>query len=776
MSNQGPRSGYFSVLLDVEGMKCGGCVRSVEQTLLAQPNVANASVNLVSRTALVDLENPKESIDLILKALTERGFPAKRKEVTPFDKKTPAEIDATKQWWYQWRQLIIAIILLLLSVLGHLTERGTLDIPVLGALPFHASLATFALIGPGLPIIKGGAKAAWALAPSMDTLVGLGVSSAYLTSLVAFIWPTIGWPCFFNEPVMLLGFVLLGRFLEERARFQTNKAIKQLAQLQPDTARLLLKNNEIREVRVGALRPGEKLQLLAGDRIPVDGVVVKGKSAVDISSLTGEPLPLEAIPGTELTSGSLNLEASLVLEVKRVGAETALARIIGLVEEAQARKAPIQGLADRVAGRFCYGVVTLALFTFFFWWHVGTNLWPEVLNATGQGLIHGHEHGMHASLGGSAATPLGLALQLAIAVLVVACPCALGLATPTVITVASGLAARHGWLFRGGDVIEMAASLNQVVFDKTGTLTIGKPLVVGSFGTNQPNRMLQFAASLEEHSRHPLAHAILQEAQRNELPLLDSINTHTYPGRGLAGELNGVEGLIRVGKLEWLQSEGVELGDEIQTDLEKSKFLKESIVGVAQNKQFLGLLIIDDQLRKDTQIALDRLRKQGLTLNIFSGDQQRSVEHLGNQLGFSKSELGWQLLPAQKLEKLEIIKQQGTVAMVGDGINDAPALAAADLGIAIGTGTQIAQDTADLVLLGDRLEGLPDALLLAQRTMSKIKQNLIWAFGYNMIALPIAAGVLLPKFGLVLSPPIAALLMAISSITVVLNALSLRSA
>lgn len=767
-----------SVLLDVEGMKCGGCVRSVERILLEQPSVSNASVNLVTRTALLDFEGEDPALEPILEVLAARGFPAQARSTDSQNQESQslAESQSAGAWWRQWRQLMVAMVLLLLSVLGHLAEGGHIQVPILGTLPFHAVLATVALLGPGLPILVGGVRAALAFAPSMDTLVGLGVSSAYLASLVALIWPQVGWPCFFNEPVMLLGFVLLGRFLEERARFRTGRALKQLAQLQPDTARMVVADGVIRDVRVGALRPGERVQLLAGDRIPVDGVVVDGHSAVDVSSLTGEPLPLEASPGIELASGSLNLEATLVLEVQRVGAETALARIISLVEQAQARKAPIQGLADRVAGRFCYGVVSLATVTFLFWWLLGARLWPQVLHASGQGMLHGHADGLHASLGSGAETPLGLALQLAIAVLVVACPCALGLATPTVITVASGQAARRGWLFRGGDVIEMAASLRQVVFDKTGTLTLGRPLVSAVLGTKNPDQLLKLAASLEQNSRHPLAHAVLQEAQRHQLSLLPSLDTRTYPGAGLAGELEGVEGTVRVGTPEWLQSEGVHWNADLKAAVDKASSQGQSVVGVAVADAALGLVAIEDRLRPDVGVALDRLRQQGMTLAMLSGDRRQAVERLGDQLGFQAQQLGWQLLPAEKLERLERLQQIGPVAMVGDGINDAPALAAADLGIAVGTGTQIAQDSADLVLLGDRLEGLPEALWLARRTMVKVRQNLIWAFGYNLIALPIAAGLLLPGFGLLLSPPLAAMLMALSSVTVVVNALSLRTA
>ena len=754
-------------------MKCGGCVTAVEQTLVNHPSVISASVNLVSRTAWVKLQNPNDPIEPILDELSSRGFSAKQKEDRYSQKELEENITSLDNWWQQWRQLIFALILLVLSVLGHLAEGGKIQLPLLSELGFHAVLATAALIWPGRKILQNGAKGALNLTPSMDTLVGLGVTSAYLASLISLIWPGVGWPCFFNEPVMLLGFVLLGRFLEERARFKTGTAIKELAKLQPNNARLIFTNKQINEVKVEELKPGDKIQLLAGDRIPVDGVVIEGSSAVDVSGITGEPLPLEAVKGTELVTGSLNLEADLILEVRRIGSETALARIIDLVEEAQARKAPIQSIADQVAGKFCYAVVTLSLLTFFFWWKIGTRIWPEILNSSNHGFFHAHH--LHSPLGSGAETPLGLALQLSIAVLVIACPCALGLATPTVITVASGKAARHGWLFRGGDIIEMAASIKEIIFDKTGTLTIGRPLVVGYQGTNNPQKAIQLAASIEQSSRHPLAHAVLQEAQRQKLDLIKPIQTKTVPGKGLSGQLEGIDEIIRVGKPEWLKEERVEWDEDKQSDIDQASLKGQSFLGVSKGRKFLGLILIDDKIRQDTNIALQRLREQGLSLKIFSGDRQIAVKRLGEKLGFSTNQIGWELLPDEKLQKLEGIKNSGkAVAMVGDGINDAPALASANLGIAVGTGTQIAQDSSDLILLGDRLEALPEALLLARKTMQKIKQNLAWAFGYNLIALPVAAGFLLPKFGLLLSPPVAALLMAVSSITVVLNALSLK--
>jgi len=386
-------------------------------------------------------------------------------------------------------------------------------------------------------------------------------------------------------------------------------------------------------------------------------------------------------------------------------------------------------------------------------------------------------HHLHDHLLNTSQTPIGLSFQLSIAVLVVACPCALGLATPTVITVASGEAAKRGWLFKGGDVIEMASKISQIVFDKTGTLTIGRPLIVGSWENqdSQKNKMLRLAASIEQDSRHPLGQAIIQEAHKKEIMLETVASSTTFAGKGLAGKINNFEGLIRVGTPEWIKSEGVQWNEIIEQNFMLSKRKAQSVVAVALESELLGFFLIDDQLRKDALLSINKLRSKGFSLSLFSGDRDSAVLSLGKKLGFSSKQIEWQMLPSGKLNKLNVLKKNGLVAMVGDGINDAPALASADLGVAIGTGTQIAQDSADLVLLGENLEALPNALQLSRQAMVKIRQNLAWAFGYNLIALPIAAGLLLPSSGLLLSPPLASLLMALSSISVVFNALSLKS-
>jgi Cu2+-exporting ATPase len=782
------------LLLDVEGMKCGGCVRAVEQRLLQTAGVRQASVNLLTRTAWVDLEPrvdgpdgaPVDPLPALLGSLEGLGFQARLRPQEP-EPASQRERRQAEQWWRHWRQLLVALLLLLVSGLGHLADAGRLTWggpwPLLGSPWFHALVATLALAFPGRPILVRGIRSALAGVPGMDTLVGLGVASAYLSSLVGWLWPASGWPCYFNEPVMLLGFVLTGRFLEERARYRTGRAIEELGALQPEHALLLLGDDPPRQVRVGGLRPGDRLRLLPGDRVPVDGVVLEGCSRVDASSLTGESRPQAVEPGSELAAGLLNLESSLVLEVRRSGADSAIARIVRLVEQAQARKAPIQGLADRVAGRFTSVVLLLALATLLFWWLWGGRHWPEVLTM-GAAVGHGaHGHGVLAHGGGAAGTPFSLGLQLAIAVLVVACPCALGLATPTAITVGSGLAARSGLLFRGGDAIETASRLEAVLFDKTGTLTVGRPLVtdVRVLGADPgspeegagANGLVQLAASLEQHSRHPLAHAVLQEAQCRGLPLLAVGEARTLPGDGVQGLVEG-SGLVRVGRFEWLTRLGVRAepaATALQQELEADGA---TLLAVAAETRLLGLLAVADRPRADAAATVTRLRRLGLRLGLLSGDRRASVEDLGRRLGLRPEELAWELRPEQKLERLLLAHGQGAVAMVGDGINDAPALAAADLGIAVGTGTQIAQESAALVVMGEGLDGIVRALEIARRTMAKVRQNLAWAFGYNLVVLPIAAGALLPGFGLSLSPELAALLMAFSSITVVGNALLLQ--
>ena len=754
-------------------MKCGGCVNTVENILKNSEGVENVSVNLLTESAYFEINKASIEIDTVLAELKANGFPA-RIYTNDFTKKiNQAELEKKKKWNNQWKKLNFAILLLLFSVLGHLAEGGYINSPILGNLAFHASLATAALLFPGRKIIINGFKTFINNRPNMDSLVALGVTSAYITSLLSLIFPEIGFPCFFNEPVMLLGFILIGRFLEERARYQTGSSIGELLELQPEKANIFINQDQVKSIRIQALQPGQEIQVLAGDRVPADCIVIKGNSYVDVSHITGESKPLEVKEGQKILNGSLNLNSTLRLKTEKLGGESSLAKLVNLIESVQASKPHIQRIADKIAGKFTYFVLILATSSFFFWWKLAKLIWPDLLTHDHDELIKISYHTLHSSLGSNAENFLTLAIQLSIAVLVIACPCALGLATPTVITVASGKAAKKGVLFKGGDKIEIASKINQIIFDKTGTLTKGELFIVDYKNNDDNLFLLKVSASLESESRHPIASALIKEAKKQNLKLLSIKNIHTESGRGISGELDKIDGLINVGSIEWLKSKGIHIDNDSKKALETEETKTNTIVGVSIKNKLLGFILLGDSLREDSITTIEKLRKNNFKMNILSGDRQPTVKSFAKKIGFKESEIEWELLPEMKLDIIKKFKLNNKVAMIGDGINDAPALASSDLGIAVGSGTQIAKANADVVLMGDQLNGLPYALNLAKNTIKKINQNLLWAFGYNLIAIPIAAGVLFPKYGILLTPSIAALLMAISSITVVVNALTL---
>ncbi|ABM71368.1 putative P-type ATPase transporter for copper [Prochlorococcus marinus str. MIT 9515] len=763
-----------SIQLNINGMKCGGCVNTVENILKNSDGIENVSVNLLTESAYIEVNKTFQNIDQVLENLNQSGFPSKI-YINDFSKKVnKVQLEKKKKWVNQWKKLTFALLLLLLSGLGHLAEGGYLNLPILGNLFFHALLATTALLFPGREILIKGFKSFLRNRPDMDSLVALGVTSAYITSLLSLIFPSTGFPCFFNEPVMLLGFILIGRFLEERAKYHTGSSIGELLDLQPEMANIYLEENKVKSVRVHSLKPGDEIQLLAGDRVPADCTVIEGNSSLDVSHITGESKPINVRPGEHLLNGSLNLNSTLRLKVIKVGDDTSLAKLVNLIESVQFNKPPIQRIADQIAGKFTYFVLFIATSSFFFWWKGAKQIWPDLLIHDHHGLIDASNHTLHNSLGSNAENFLSLAIQLSIAVLVIACPCALGLATPTVITVASGKAAKKGILFKGGDKIEMASKINHIIFDKTGTLTKGEPFIINYINSDDNLYLLKVSASLESQSRHPIAKALVKEANKQNLSLLPIKSIHTESGRGISGDLESIDGVINIGSIEWLISKGVIIDSESQKMLETQENKSHSVIGVSINNELLGFILLGDLLREDSISSVQKLRKDNYKINILSGDRKETVVELAKKIGSPEDEIKWDLLPEMKLKIIENLKENYKVAMIGDGINDAPALAASNLGIAVGSGTQIAKANADVVLMGDHLSGLPYALSLAKRTIRKIKQNIFWAFGYNLIAIPLAAGILFPKYGILLTPSIAALLMATSSITVVINALSLE--
>jgi P-type Cu2+ transporter len=770
------------VVLHVQGMKCAGCVQTVEKALEQKEGVVSASVNLVTEKATIAYQAEAVSASRLAIALTDLGFPT-QVESLQYSKATDSSPKA--EVVQRLLQIGMAAALVALSLVGHLHEFTGLHIPVLGELWFHWGLATVALLFPGRAMAIDGVLSLRRGIPNMNTLVSLGAWTAYLASDVALVFPQIGWECFFDAPVMIVGLVLLGRTLEEQARGQATSAFKALLNLQPAVARVVLNPNQdpvqsdsifVEQVAVGTF-----LQVLPGDKFPVDGVIQTGRSAVNEAMLTGESRPVEKGVGDRVMAGTLNQSNAVVMEATRTGSETALAQIIQCVETAQARKAPIQRLADQVSGYFVYGVMAIAALTFLFWALVGTHLWPEVLHYAGSAT-----HPMAAAAMNPDRLGLLLSLKLAIAVLVVACPCALGLATPTAIVVGTSLGAEQGLLIRGGDVLEAVHHLDTIVFDKTGTLTTGSPVVAtywlsaAAEGLETPERLIQLAASLENNAQHPFAEAVLAKATELHLERLSVTDWAAHPGAGLSGDVDGKP--LCLGSMAWLEGQGVEVGEGDRLQAETLAAQGHSVVFLAVNGQYGGGIALQDPLRVDAVAAITALRRQKLKVLMLTGDQRTTAESIGRQLGLSSEEIYAAVSPTDKAKVIQALQAEGKkVGMVGDGINDAPALVQADVGIALSSGTDVAIETAQIVLMhsqltqeAPRLGDVSRALKLSKATFRTIQQNLFWALGYNLIGIPLAAGVFLPAFGVLLNPAMAAALMAFSSVSVVTNALTLR--
>lgn len=795
-----------TIALDVGGMKCAGCVRAVERQLLQHPGVASACVNLMTEVAVVRYDSHATDPSILVKKLTERGFPSQaRGEISSTSDRLTTAQRKQEETQQHLQQLATAGVLLFFSGLGHLQHWGGPAFPILSNIWFHWGLATLALLFPGREILVDGARGLRYRTPNMNSLVGLGTLSAYLASCVALLFPQLHWECFFDEPVMLLGFILLGRILEGRARSRATAALEQLLALQPAAARLIgdphQPDNQGIEVPVEQVRVGEWVQVLPGERIPVDGTVTTGRTAADESMLTGESTPVFKQVGDEVTAGTLNQSGAIAIAVTRTGQQTTLARIIALVEQAQTRKAPVQKLADAVAGYFAYGVMAIAVLTFLFWQFAGTQIWPQVLAPVASSMSHLE----------APSSPLLLSLKLAISVLVVACPCALGLATPTAIVVGTSLGAERGILIKGGDILERVRHLDTVVFDKTGTLTLGQPTVTdcNSVAPGTENTLLQLAATAESGTQHPLAKAIQTEAQRQNLPLLAGSDFQTELGGGISAEVEGK--LVWVGSKTWLMGKNVGIPPEIQHQIVELGTQGKTVVCIAVDREFAGIIALQDRLREDAKRTAARLQQMGLEVVLLTGDRPEVASTIARETGINR--FFAEIRPDQKAEMIQFLQSQQDgdldtspvgeqsllpksvegemrqsanpskiVAMVGDGANDAPALAQADVGISLDGSTDIAVETAGIVLMGScrgqsgdiPLWKVIESIHLSLATFSKIRQNLGWALGYNVIAIPIAAGALLPQFGVTLSPALAGGFMACSSLLVVGNSLLLR--
>jgi Cu2+-exporting ATPase len=754
-SNENGQNQIASLTLDVGGMKCAGCVAAVERQLGQLGGVIDSCVNLVTAVAVVRYTPGKITPQAIAEHLSQRGFPSQIRHshgAIPL----PTEEKETREN-VNWG-LTIALVLLLLSGLGHLSHFGAPMIPFFHHPIFHWSLATLAIAIPGREIFLDGWRGLRFGHANMNTLVALGTGSAYLTSCIAWAWPGLGWECFFDEPVMLLGVLLLGRTLESKARQKAKSALTELLALQPSLARLVGRGEDQGQtgiqIPVEQVRVGEWVQVLPGEKIPVDGILVAGKTLVDESLLTGESLPVEKKIDDGVIAGSWNQSGAITVVATHIGAETTLARIIQLVETAQTQKAPMQRLADQVAGWFAYGVMAIALVTLSFWAIAGQSLFPDMVADTGL-------------------SPLLLALKLSVSVLVVACPCALGLATPTAILVGTSLGAEQGILIKGGNILEILQRTTVIAFDKTGTLTQGNLQLTDTVPVADITgiELLTLAASVEQGTRHPLAQGLLSSAEN--LQLLPVENIETEAGQGVQGCYQGDR--LLVGNQPWLMEQGVRWELQWQREVDQLLDQGKTVIFVARNQQLQGFLALKDTLRPEAKATIAQLKQWGITPLLLTGDHPAIAKAIAMEVEIEEFQA--QMTPQAKVAKIKAMQGSASapvVTMVGDGINDAPALAQANVGISLSGATAVAMETADVVLMRSQLSDVFKALTLSRATVTKIKQNLLWALGYNLVAVPLAAGAFLPSFAIVLTPAIAAAMMAFSSIVVVVNALSLR--
>ncbi|MEX2725412.1 MAG: heavy metal translocating P-type ATPase [Candidatus Freyarchaeota archaeon] len=720
--NQITRSGYDvkreKVRLKIAGMHCATCVQAVEKALLNVEGVLSAEVSLGSESAIVTYTSPATISDM-KKAVKEAGY----RVVDEYSEKAAAK-ELTKQ-----KRIFIFILLLTIPVaLGSMADLLPFPVPEIMRNPILLFLlATPVQFVGGYQFYRGSYYSLKNKTANMDVLIAMGTSVAYFYSVFAtFIIPG---QLYYDTSCFILLFISLGKLLEAIAKGRTSEAVKKLVQLQAKTATVVRDGKEV-EVPIDEVVVGDILVIKPGEKIPVDGVVVEGYSTVDESMITGEPIPVEKNKGDPVIGSTINKNGYLRVEAKKVGKDTMLSQIIRMVEEAQGSKAPIQSLADKVASIFVPSVILLALGAFLYWVTIGQK----------------------STL---------FSMLILVAILVISCPCALGLATPTAIMVGTGKGAEAGILIKGGEALEKAYKIDTVVLDKTGTITKGEPEVTDIVGD-----VLEIAAAVEKNSEHPLAEAIVRKAEEKGIKIPEVKDFYEYPGKGVKAKLNGME--ILVGNKKLVKDE--KLRNSYEKQARKLEEMGKTVLFVAENGEVKGLIAIADTLMENSMEAIQELKNMNLEVVMITGDNQKTAQAIASQVGIDR--VLAEVLPENKAKEVKKLQGEGkTVAMVGDGINDAPALAQADVGIAIGSGTDVAIETGDIVLIKHDLRDIASAISLSKKTVTKIKQNLFWAFIYNIIAIPIAAGVLYP---LLLPPALAAAAMAMSSVTVVTNSLLLK--
>jgi len=732
----------------IDGMRCAGCVSKVEAALAGVEGVAQASVNLVDRTASAQVDaraSAADMTDAIIASVQNAGYDASPMQgAENVDKQRRAEHQ--QMLGLLWRSLAAAAVGL--PLFFNLFSHGLPSTTVAPALWLVIGIITLgAMVYAGGHFYVGAWRAFIHHSATMDTLIATGTGTAWLYSMVIIIWPGIvpesvasmGRHAYFDAALIIIALINLGHAMEVRARGKTSDAIRRLIGLQADTARLVRDGGEM-DVPIAEVAPGDVIRVRPGEKVPVDGEVTEGASSLDESMLTGEPMPVQKRVGDGVVGGTINGSGSFLYIARHVGADTVLARIIEMVKNAQASKPRIGRIVDKVAGVFVPTVLILAVITALIWLNFG----PE--------------------------PRISFALVAAMTVLIIACPCALGLATPISLIVGVGKAAEFGILIRKGEALERASKLTTIVLDKTGTVTAGKPAVTDIMSAN-PAEMLRLAASLETGSEHPLAEAIVSKAHADQVELSACKEFHAISGHGVRGLINGISVLLGNAALMAAESVVVDAAMSVQMDAlaEQAK----TPMLLASDGVLLGIIAVADPIKEGSAAAIAQMQAAGLKVVMLTGDHRKTAEAVAAQVGISH--VFAEVMPEDKDSKVAELQSAGEiVGMVGDGINDAPALSRADVGFAIGTGTDVAIESADITLMRSSLDGVVTAIEISRATLRNIKQNLFGAFIYNSLGIPVAAGLLYPIMGLMLNPMLAGAAMAMSSVTVVSNANRLR--
>ena len=738
------------VTLNIASMSCASCVGRVDKALADVPGVLSVSVNMAAETATVEYLEGVVSLGDLMAASAAIGYPAEIAEARASQSRVARKAEEADGF----RRSVLLAAVLTLPVL--VLEMGAHLIPA-----FHMAietsigtqtswliqfvLATLVLFGPGRHFYTKGFPALFKGAPDMNSLVAVGTGSAWGYSVVATFLPGLlpegVRAVYFEAAAVIVVLILIGRWLEARAKGRTGAAIQALLGLQVRNARVVRGGGTV-EVDVGALAVGDVILVRPGERIPVDGEVTEGSSNVDESMITGEPVPVQKAAGAAVTGGTVNGTGSLTFKAARVGSDTTLAQIIRMVEEAQGAKLPIQGLVDRVTLWFVPAVMALSALTVMVWFLVG----PD--------------------------PALTFALVAGVSVLIIACPCAMGLATPTSIMVGTGRAAEMGVLFRKGDALQALSEVDVIALDKTGTVTEGQPSLtdlVTADGFDR-DKVLSLIAAVEAQSEHPIAEAIVRGAQTEGIAVPNATGFRSITGYGVAATVEGQE--VMVGADRYMNREGIEIAALVETEAELAGRGRTALYAAIDGK-LAAVIAVADPVKPASQEAVAALHARGFKVAMITGDKRETAEAIARETGIDHVIAG--VLPDGKVAALDDLRAgDRKIAFVGDGINDAPALAHAYVGIAIGTGTDVAIESADVVLMSGDLRGVVNAVEVSRRTMSNIRQNLVWAFGYNVALIPVAAGFLYPAFGLLLSPVFAAGAMALSSVSVLTNALRLR--